>query len=112
MDEALLGPGFTWATYQAAVNKLKQYRASLSQVLSQNALQQCIDNPDIDAVEEIMIAQPRMTQQIEQELSSYRGSHLSQLSQAGHASFTGRNSLMPSEQSSVAAHHSSFRSES
>jgi len=112
MNPDLLGPDFTWAKYQDAVNKLKQYRATLSQVLSQNTLHQLIDHPDIDSVEEIMSEQSRMTQQIEQELASYGRQHRSQRSQAGHASFTGRNSLMPSEQSSVAAHHSSFRSES
>jgi hypothetical protein len=112
MNQNLLGPHVTWATYQAAVTKLKQYRATLSQVISPITLHQLVDNPDFDAVEDLMSEQSGITQQIQQEIVSYRRQHHSQLSQAGHASFTGRNSLMPSEQSSVAAHHSSFRSES
>jgi hypothetical protein len=112
MNESLLGPHVTWATYQAAVTKLKQYRATLSQVISPITLHQLVDNPDFDAVEDLMSEQSGITQQIQQEIVSYRRQHHSQLSQAGHTSFTGRNSLMPSEQSSVAAHHSSFRSQS
>jgi len=110
MDEALLGPHFTWATYQAAVTKLKQYRATLSQVISPITLHQLVDNPDIDAVEEALSASERSSRTISQELRSLHTYRKAEGPAQAHASAGGHRSSTLDGHASVGSHHASFRS--